>query len=890
MSGMQLRLQRELFTPQNEQLLSMVHCLRVEKEKNKPTKDIFLCIVNETDRFSLHGQLNINIVEAKGTSGEKRNYDLPKRKRSWTLHELKSIDAKHKGGEEDVFPVEFDLCFGDKVFTYKAVSYEEKKRFLTALISLSDRTQMSGVRKISLNNLPADLVLDESNLKSKVDQDSTNKDSWPMMGKDVGDEAYRAISDREASDLLTLMKSCDHAVTNADLFVDDLSRQLNILDGDNIYSIMASEESINHLMNLLEIGIKNAESLESRLNQYDDLMEHIRDSMEKMDDGGGNFETVNTNNKRLYNTLESLVSHLDLSYAQLQVLSEPDFSNPQKLKEAVKAAKSLEKALDLSGVDERLLKLAAVQDQVKLCEKRRDKFSKSITRYLNNLFIHVGNDTDNLADMSAPSVQQLKLTKRKHIHRELAKYAELVHWLKIMDPASFSNLQSIYRTSVCKLYEKDLRLFFEAARYRVSGNKLPATMAGSVSGSSADLAGSKKGASRFGGTGGLLGNDTDSLGSEWSLSERERFDDVMETILIELESVCHDEQQFSIKFFKMDQISTNKDNTRNIQDAKKAKVAMEEARNMMAESFPTLDNELLHFISAYEKADSFFTLHALVRLSKHVLSAQDTGSFLAITLGLVLVKIKRNFDRFMEAQKRSIEEARAPRRNKCGILAFVSNFEKFSDTTETIFKSSERRSDLEKWYTSLVMEMVTSINRISREHTKTPAEVIKMENFHHLHSMLAQMKIQLLEVAKKDIKQRYNDALKAYVTQYFGRPLDKLNSFFDGIQTLVAAGVKESEISYQLAYSKQELRKVLAHYPGREVRKGLDNLYKKVERHLCEEENLIQVVWRAMQEEFIQQYKCIEDLTQRCYPGAQISLDFTINDVLEYFSDIARSH
>ena len=89
-----------------------------------------------------------------------------------------------------------------------------------------------------------------------------------------------------------------------------------------------------------------------------------------------------------------------------------------------------------------------------------------------------------------------------------------------------------------------------------------------------------------------------------------------------------------------------------------------------------------------------------------MLSAQDTGSFLAITLGLVLVKIKRNFDRFMEAQKRSIEEARAPRRNKCGILPFVSNFEKFSDTTETIFKSSERRSDLEKWYTSLVMEMV----------------------------------------------------------------------------------------------------------------------------------------------------------------------------------------
>lgn len=168
--------------------------------------------------------------------------------------------------------------------------------------------------------------------------------------------------------------------------------------------------------------------------------------------------------------------------------------------------------------------------------------------------------------------------------------------------------------------------------------------------------------------------------------------------------------------------------------------------------------------------------------------------------------------------------------------------------------------------------------------------MIKMENFHHLHSILAQMKIQMLEVAKKDVKQRYNDALKNYVTQYFGRPLDKLNNFFDGIQQLLASGVKESEISYQLAYSKQELRKVIGIYPGKEVRKGLDNLYKKVERHLCEEENLIQVVWRAMQEEFIQQYKCVEDLIQRCYPGSQIALDFTINDVLDYFSDIARSH
>lgn len=61
------------------------------------------------------------------------------------------------------------------------------------------------------------------------------------------------------------------------------------------------------------------------------------------------------------------------------------------------------------------------------------------------------------------------------------------------------------------------------------------------------------------------------------------------------------------------------------------------------------------------------------------------------------------------------------------------------------------------------------------------------------------------------------------------------------MQVKVAQGVKESEISYQVAFSKQELRQVIREYPAREVKKGLDHLYKKVDKHLCEEENLLQV-------------------------------------------------
>jgi len=207
-----------------------------------------------------------------------------------------------------------------------------------------------------------------------------------------------------------------------------------------------------------------------------------------------------------------------------------------------------------------------------------------------------------------------------------------------------------------------------------------------------------------------------------------------------------------------------------------------------------------------------------------------------------------------------------------------------------IFRHSERRVDVDKWYTRLVRAMFDVIPRLADENSKTPPDVIKMENYHRLHALLSQLKISVLEPEKKEAKQRYQDALQSYVIHYFGRPLDKLNLFFEGVQAKVGQGVKESEIGYQMAFSKQELRKVIGLYPTREVKRGLESLYKKVEKHLSDESNLLQVVWRAMQGEFIRQLESLEEMIRRCYPGALIALDFSVAEILEAFSDIARSH
>lgn len=157
------------------------------------------------------------------------------------------------------------------------------------------------------------------------------------------------------------------------------------------------------------------------------------------------------------------------------------------------------------------------------------------------------------------------------------------------------------------------------------------------------------------------------------------------------------------------------------------------------------------------------------------MSAQDAHSFLSMTFASALVQVKRNFDKFMQIQLQSIQEAKIPKRSKCGLLPYVENFEEFASTAEKIFKKSERRTDLDKWYVKIVETIFQYINQHSLEHPKTPNQVIKMENFHHMHSQLARLKVNALDALKKEAKQRYNEALRAYVIKYFGRPLEKLN-------------------------------------------------------------------------------------------------------------------
>ncbi|CAH8573163.1 unnamed protein product [Schistosoma haematobium] len=275
------------------------------------------------------------------------------------------------------------------------------------------------------------------------------------------------------------------------------------------------------------------------------------------------------------------------------------------------------------------------------------------------------------------------------------------------------------------------------------------------------------------------------------------------------------------------------------------------------------------------------------------LESQDSDkipmTYIANFLSRLTIEAKRAFNRLVERLIISFKTSKPCKKVRCGVLSMVRTYIEFAECSMTVFAKSSRLVDLERAHRELVRCLMTEIDRVASRSVKTPGEVVQLENYHRLCDILRRLKMSSLDDYRQDAKNRYTLALQEYTKTCMGRPLEKLASFFENVQSALDAGVRSEVVSYQFAFSKQELRKVIKEYPGKEVKHGLESLCKKVEKHLSDEENLFPVVWRSIQTEFITQCLRFSNLIQQCYPDSGIQLEFTITDLQNYFTEIACS-
>lgn len=119
-----------------------------------------------------------------------------------------------------------------------------------------------------------------------------------------------------------------------------------------------------------------------------------------------------------------------------------------------------------------------------------------------------------------------------------------------------------------------------------------------------------------------------------------------------------------------------------------------------------------------------------------------------------------------------------------------------------------------------------------------------------------------------------------------------VQEFFEGIERLLKTK-SANEIINIPSYNKQALRKILKEYNSKDIRKHVDVLYKRVEKHFTEASEkattedtgsivpgpVMVGVWKACEEELSRITDSFYKKIAQYYEGSGITLEYSVADV-----------
>ncbi|KAF6779408.1 hypothetical protein AHF37_01198 [Paragonimus kellicotti] len=657
------------------------------------------------------------------------------------------------------------------------------------------------------------------------------------------------------------------------------------------------------LMTILDQAISQADKLEQQMAHYHQYLSDVEEAMTTLRDRDQLIQVTMDNRGRLLKVLEDLVSRLTLDARYVRSLIEVKLDSPSDIVQCTEAARYLDALLNASTTpgEEHL---QAVDEQMNELKRLRDLFAAELAKKVNNtvvnfsrqlkFVINLGSSlapeqgvSDNANQMSVSRNTMLSSPSIRNVSElykvqrdELIQLAPLVGgWLRKNRPDVFTELKREYVKQMQSYFRHQTSELFNRAQQAISGLIKP----------SKSSHGSRL----------LEAADTGSVISVHNpeASVLNQVATLVNDLLEKIRMTVSTEEQFLAQFFNMQPAEDTQIRETSIYAVQDDVATLTSCMHTL---FREMESDGFAFVASCEQLQPILVMPLLVVISRQMESEtplsdqvnpseKDHAAFIAYFLARLTMATKRSFNRYIERLIQSFKDSKPSKKSRCGVLRIVLNYVDFAECSIAVFSRSKRMVDLERAHGELVRALMAQLEQIAFQSVKTPREVVQLENYHRLNDILRRLKMPGLEEYLQETKIRYTRALEEYTKNSMGRPLEKLATFFEGVQAALDAGVRPEVIQYQFAFSKQELRKVIREYPGREVKRGLESLCKKVEKHLSEEGNLFQVVWRSIQAQFLEQCQLFNVLINECYPDSGIALEFTIDHLQNYFTEIAHS-
>jgi hypothetical protein len=248
------------------------------------------------------------------------------------------------------------------------------------------------------------------------------------------------------------------------------------------------------------------------------------------------------------------------------------------------------------------------------------------------------------------------------------------------------------------------------------------------------------------------------------------------------------------------------------------------------------------------------------------------------------------FSRFIDEQIRAIEDTKVKVKKRKGVISFIKTFPNFSMTVE---------------YGKINRAMWDSLKFIAKE---APGQqgassaaggdpedkevlnyhILLIENMNHYAEEVDVRDNIILEEWRDRAVRDMNEHLRLYLDSVIRRPLGKLLDFVESTEALLQSTSTPTEIAQRPSHSRVAAKKLLSTYDLREIRRGVETLKKRVEKHFGEADDVAlsrSLVGKVLKE-CESRYSTIHERTQRIlqqvYEG-QVDLEWRKEEAAALF-------
>jgi Skp family chaperone for outer membrane proteins len=693
----------------------------------------------------------------------------------------------------------------------------------------------------------------------------------------------------------------------ADLVEARLLDELIALEKANIHSFVESDDRVALVMNLLEEAITEVDAMDSLISSYKIHLNAVGDDISFIQSQRRGLQVQTQNQRALLSELENLLQTVQVDREVLVTLTQESLEKASGIQKLETAATELYKALQ-AGQD---TDMAATMERLDEYRTHNAQFCKRIYDYLSIMSVAQAEIIlDGNSGITRPGRGRPVIKNHQGMQAYLGRYAGLLLYLKEMDESIYSRFCGAYFSTISELHKKQMGNLLSI--YAGLLKRTPDEDADQNFGSTNEN--NQKASIRRAGTivrSPIEGRKDRNKDRERQTDDEYRAPEALGLILEQIAPQIYREGDFVADFLQINDAGltfadyAGLDNYFRRQAARSAglsQTTMKLARGAMDLIFGFLPAELKQWIDSAVAKDTLQVVGVIVCLERFVADADERdNAFFLQMLEKQHTRLKGSFDRHINQQIKMIEETKLTSKKRKGVAHFVKYFPIYVSRIEQQLIGAdglEIRANVDLAYEKIVHSMFECLKHMAtldgddEDKGQLNYHVLLVENMHYFVAEMSQLNVGSVSGFPKQAEAIYNENLNAYVKIVLRRPFAKITDYFDGIERLLTT-TAPTEVSKNSNYNRSSLKKVVKEFDGKDIRKHIDALFKRVEKHFTEAEEkttkeessgiapgtVMVGVWKACEEELQRMTENFIKRISQCYADSGVSLEYTSADV-----------